>query len=438
MEVDKQRLGILLDGMIRMLSAKQRGPMGEIMETLSEELGVTPAAIHKWRRGTFIPRLDAVTQLVQVGVQEAGMDRTWADEVLSLTGHPDRSGLLTRLFPSAVALRSPRAPIHNLPHLPHQRLYGREYELASVYERLGDQRQWIIPIAGMGGIGKTSLALEAAWQLVSDDGRMPARALAGDFDAVMYASASRRILDTRGATGRPLIALQRLDDLCAMIPETLALTSPAAIPSVNLAANLPADPLEERVRMVIRALRNAGRVLLIIDGLDALADDEMRTVLTFLRDVPANTKAIVTARFHEDLPWPIQLGALDSAALEKVLGDECAARLEPAGRSLAEPERERLIDAAEGNPLAVKWYLWKMIVEHVSAEEATSRTADFNEPLLEFLGDAYAQRSPKFSRKSSNGSSSSLPGHSVPSVALRTRPPARQAGSALIGMRKDE
>lgn len=428
MGVDKQRLGTLLDEMIRTLSARQHAPMGDVMGRLSEHLGLKPDAVYKWRQGVFVPNADAVAYLVQVGVGEAGMNRAWAEEVVALARHPERSSLIAHLFPASLVPSSALDFIrHNLPHPQHHTLYGREHDLARVYEGLSpDSREGIVPITGPSGIGKTALALEVAWQLIRQEthtpGQTPGQTLAGMFDAAIYASASRRLLDSRGIARRPAVGLQRLDDLYDIVPEMLA---PLPLPG---SANHEAD----RGRLILRTLRQVGRVLLVIDDLDALDDDEMRDVLNFLRDLPSNCKALVTARFHEDLPWPIQLRALDSTSLEKVLGDECAARLEPLGRSLTDSQRRRLIEAAAGNPLALKWFLWKMILLNVDAEEATRGDGDFNQPLRDFLDDPYAHRVPTLLRKGS------ISGQPAASVARGPRSPARQTRPALVGGRKEE
>lgn len=379
MRADKQQLSALLDGMIRMLSSEQHRQMGETMEKLSQELGVTQAAVYKWRQGVFAPGLDAIHRLVRVGVTEAGMNREWAEEVLTLTHHPQQAALLAELFPLPSA-RPASQVRYGLPNRPFQMLYGRERELAAIFERLtSSSRHWIIPITGPGGVGKTALALEVAWRLVESADHQ----IAGAFDAVIYASASRYVIDAHGVAARPAPTLRSLDDLILAIPDALEGDPSFAVTPAPRSRS-------ERVRAAMRALRRVGRALVIVDDLDALEDDDMRAVLHFLRDLPSPTKSLVTARFHEDLPYPLQVASLEREALESVLEDECDAHLV----SLDESARTQLLAAADGNPLTIQWLVWQIARHKPNIDLAVQLDVELNRPLHMFLEGAH--RHPSF------------------------------------------
>ena len=68
------------------------------------------------------------------------------------------------LSPPVIASTLP----HNLPR-PHLPLFGREMELAKLNETLLDPEYPLISVVGIGGIGKTSLALAAGRQLISGE-----------------------------------------------------------------------------------------------------------------------------------------------------------------------------------------------------------------------------------------------------------------------------
>jgi predicted ATPase/class 3 adenylate cyclase len=67
------------------------------------------------------------------------------------------------------ALRSPDSQLngagetHNLP-LPLTTFYGRDAELATLSRELGDHR--LVTLVGLGGVGKTRMAVETGWQLL--------------------------------------------------------------------------------------------------------------------------------------------------------------------------------------------------------------------------------------------------------------------------------
>jgi LuxR family glucitol operon transcriptional activator len=372
MGVDRQRLGTLLDGMIRMLAARQHRPMGEVMQQLGGQLGVKPDAIYKWRQGTFLPSDGALQRLVQVGVTEAGMDRAWADEVFALTNHPDRAAILARLIPPLNQQLAPRVR-YNLPNRPVIELRGRDDEVARIFERLSpDSRHWLIALIGPGGIGKSALALAVAWAFA--EGAAPD--LAGRFDAVIWASAQPKVLDAWGAADRPGTVLRGVDDLYATLVDVVGDGGAGESP----AAGLPHERAE-RGRAAARGLRRAGRVLLIVDELDALDDDEQRRVLSFLRELPAPTKAIVTARFHEDLPYPMTLDPLAPAALVVLVDKEAEARQVP----LSSAECGRIAAAAYGNPLAAQWILAQVVVHARDLADVTRPEAEYHDPLYHYL-----------------------------------------------------
>src|ERR1700682_2741023 len=95
--------------------------------------------------------------------------------------------------------------------MPSSRLIGRERDLARIRDLLRQEHVRLLTLSGMGGIGKTKLALEAAWQAQDD---LPDGArfvdLAQCRDASGVESAISSAIDIR-TTGRrpPVDALKR-------------------------------------------------------------------------------------------------------------------------------------------------------------------------------------------------------------------------------------
>jgi predicted ATPase/DNA-binding SARP family transcriptional activator len=122
-----------------------------------------------------------------------------ADE-LGLEPTAETTGLYERIQKDELALRPPR---HNLPLL-HTALLGRHEELRRVAELLATHR--LVTLCGAGGVGKTSLALQAAREALEDfpDGVffVPLAALA---DAELVTTAIAQALEVRDAAGQPLL-----------------------------------------------------------------------------------------------------------------------------------------------------------------------------------------------------------------------------------------
>ncbi len=147
----------------------------------------------------------------------------------------------------------------------------------------------MITIDGIGGIGKSALALEISLHFLRNYDSLPPD---HRFDAIVWTSAKRTVLRAdRGIVSRRQ-AFQTLDDICKTIAITLRIEEPVR-----------SQP-EERVELICRELTRQ-RTLLIIDNLETV-DDEF--VMEFLQDLlPAPTKAIVTTRHRIDVAYPIRL-----------------------------------------------------------------------------------------------------------------------------------
>lgn len=184
--------------------------------------------------------------------------------------------------------------IHNLPPRPSHVLLNREQELSHIYRDLASSsRHYVVPIEGRPGVGKTSLALAAAWHYVDQADMLPP---ADRFDAVVWIKKSSPTIDE--ATGQPVYqgAVQdTMDTLSGLMRE-----NEIEIPTEG-------DP-REKFEAMLKSLGD--RVLLVYDNyLDYKTDHDDWELVPFLRDLPRGTKAIVTTRFHENLPSPIQLKA---------------------------------------------------------------------------------------------------------------------------------
>jgi predicted ATPase len=137
---------------------------------------------------------------------------------------------------------------HNLP-APLTPLAGRQVELQRIAQRLGDTGCRLVTLTGPGGVGKTRLALEAAWLVLRD----PA-------------------LRTRFTDGCCLVELAEV-----RTAEQLAGALAAALP-------LDFDPARELVGQLIAALRTSRR-LLVLDNLEHLTA-ELGLIIRLLEGAP--------------------------------------------------------------------------------------------------------------------------------------------------------
>ena len=155
---------------VRKIEADELRPSREMAEALAEALGVSPA-----ERATFV---------------RFARDRA-ADDGLALPAPP------TSLAPAP--------PRSTLP-TPPTPLIGRQAELAAATALLSRADTRLVTLTGVGGTGKTRLALEVAAHLVDDfAGGVYLVNLAPLSDAAHVAPTIARTLDVRERPGQPLL-----------------------------------------------------------------------------------------------------------------------------------------------------------------------------------------------------------------------------------------
>ncbi len=138
-----------------------------LLRCIAEELWSLPGA-HEIREAYSIQfqELTAEAQREQVALARQQLQATTqmsADlrqALLQLIALVEQK-VLTAPAPVAI-LRSPR-PYHNLPQPTYTQFVGRDEELAWLRQRLSPaDRAWQIAITGIGGVGKSALALAIA------------------------------------------------------------------------------------------------------------------------------------------------------------------------------------------------------------------------------------------------------------------------------------
>ncbi|HYE16355.1 MAG TPA: TIR domain-containing protein, partial [Pyrinomonadaceae bacterium] len=134
---------------------------------------------------------------------------------------------------------------NNLPRL--QPFFGREAELAQIREALDpENRTWGALIDGPGGMGKTSLAIRAAYDCKPDE-----------FKRIVFVSVKNRELDDDGVREMGVFVLPGFLEMLNELARELG------------RADILKAPEDERIRLLLDALRDE-RALLILDNLESL------------------------------------------------------------------------------------------------------------------------------------------------------------------------
>ena len=218
---------------------------------------------------------------------------------------------------------------NNLPRL--QPFFGRSDELARIREALDpDNRTWGALIDGPGGMGKTSLAVRAAYDCPP-----------GQFQRIIFISVKEREMDDDG--------VRRLTGV--LIPGFLEMLNELARELGQ--PDIPKAAEDQRIKLLLDALRPA-QALLILDNLESLPKSDRDQLFTFVKRLPQGCKAILTSRRRigsgsEELI----LEQLDQVAALATLAD--LARHNKLLAKTSEAERIALYTQTGGKPLLLRW-----------------------------------------------------------------------------------
>ena len=270
--------------------------------------------------------------------QQGAQDTPQAPLLLSLSKDQDRPYSWT-VIPKVY---------HNLPQPDYGRFVGREAELAKITRILQPyphSQHAVVTIDGIGGIGKSALALEIGQRYLRNYDTLPPESR---FDAIIWTSAKLTILTAEGIATRRQV-LRTLDDIYNAI-------------AVALQREDVTRARKEEQNEVVRNALTRQRTLLIVDNLETV-DDE--AVLDFLRELPAPTKAMVTTRHRLDVAYPVRLTGMPWEDAQLLIAQECEKkgvldeRL-PKSSRLRESDARRLFDRTGGVPLAIVWSIAQM------------------------------------------------------------------------------
>lgn len=245
---------------------------------------------------------------------------------------------------------------HNLQRPDYKQFIGREEYVEDILEKLR-QRFFVISIDGIGGVGKTALALEIAYRCLQSK----------LFDAIIWVSAKKKRLILTGIDDI-VPSLTSYENLINSILEVLGFST-----SIN-------KPLPEKEKKVDKLLRTA-KCLIIVDNLEAVEDER---IFEFLKNLPEPSKALITSRKR--------LGEVERVVRLKEMSFEEAKKLmlmdarDKRVDSLLDADEETLRDiynVTGGIPLAIRWVIGWISLGH-SISWVCEKVKKSDSPVLDF------------------------------------------------------
>lgn len=234
----------------------------------------------------------------------------------------------------------------NLPEPEYDEFIGREEDIALLRQLLSRrERLYLVSVQGMGGIGKTALAIAVCYQLQYAVGLMPE----DEYDYIVWTSAKPEDMTPSGPIRRPQ---SRIQNTFQSILTTIA-------DVMGLATVFTSASKDEQEDIVLDAMSKS-RVLVVIDSFEQLRKPVRDAIIAFFhRRLPYPSKLLITTRPQEAIS---QSEAVLLKGLQEEEGIALIIQLYGPNRdSLSSAERERLFHASSGNPLAIRWAVGRMV-----------------------------------------------------------------------------
>lgn len=337
----------------RMLTLRTN--IGVTQDGLAAMLGITRKAIGRWESGEMYPiaahlkallalalqqrvfaagqEEEAVRAFWHVAHQKVLLDETWLHKLLSQPATPQCEGAVKQHLDAGLhrATVTDCEPLVDWGEaLDVSSFYGRQEEIALLCRWIGEDRCRMVSVLGMGGMGKSALAITVMHQV------------ARHFEVVIW----RSLRDSPTCTALVETCLQVLD--------------PHARPAVS-------DTLEDRLHLLMELLR-ARRVLLVLDNLEMLLEEGTGTgrlragaqgyvrLLRHLGETRHQSCLLLTSREKLADLVPLEgnrspVRALRLAGLDVLASAQLLEEKEVVGFS---QDLERLVEVYQGNPLALK------------------------------------------------------------------------------------
>src|SRR5512138_836487 len=248
------------------------------------------------------------------------------------------------------------ATLANLPRRPY--FVGREEELKTILGSLQpNSRTFIIGIEGVGGVGKSALAIEVSHRCLEND----------LFEAVIWISAQESILTLHGI--EPVIPeAKTLSDILITIGTSLG------NPTIG---NLS---MQEQIRRAYNLLARQ-TTLLILDNFESLSKTEQREILDFLRRSPITLKVIITSRERVSEGQVIRLQGLSFEESNALLEWDAQQK----NIHLTEDQSKYLVNLTGGLPLALLWVQGQIAVLGYSVTQVLDKLSlDADIPILQY------------------------------------------------------
>lgn len=292
--------GKLIARLTHSLAKVKDWTLEETMSYIGDRTDKSSDMVYRWQQGRSLPKPEVIEVLAGVGFSDAELPREWGEDLLRTAYYPDTVNLINKLW-------GPKEPLRTIPHklvsLEHTRLIGRQNELKQLQELLSPRyAAHLITVDGIGGVGKTALTLEVAYQCLRASTGEQVVPHVPTFEAIIFVSAKQEYLTAQGILQSTQVH-RTLRKIFQEVTQTLE------------RLDIRQTPIQEQADLVREALGRQ-RTLLIVDNLETMEDKQ--EILSFLYELPPTVKAVVTTR-ERSMFAPIRLEQLSEEAAYELI-----------------------------------------------------------------------------------------------------------------------
>ena len=269
------------------------------MNYIGDQTHKSSDMVYRWQQGKSQPKPENIEILAQIAYMEAKLTRDWCEELLLATHYSNATNLLNKWWGPKELQVIP----NRLVRMEHTRLIGRETERKQLLDLLSPRYAApLITVDGIGGVGKTALVLDVAYQALHASIHAIVSPEIPTFDAIIFVTSKQQYLTPQG-----ILQQAQTDRTLRKIFQEVAKTLDRS--------DIPATPSYEQADLVSEIL-GLQQTLLIVDNLETMEDKQ--EILSFLYRLPPTVKVVVTTR-ERAMFAPIRLEQLAQEAAQVLI-----------------------------------------------------------------------------------------------------------------------
>ncbi|MBP3741432.1 MAG: hypothetical protein J6J00_00455 [Treponema sp.] len=222
---------------------------------------------------------------------------------------------------------------HNLPNADYDKFIGREKERNELKTALEHKRHFITALDGIGGVGKTAIALHCCEELLVANQQEP-------FEYIIWLSAK----NTRLQNGK-IIQLEQSFEHLGQLLDTILIV-------LGFNEYIQKNELKEKTNIVYELLEQT-KALLVLDNLETIKTDNLEPIWDFINNIPEPSKVLLTSReFPQSVPQTIRIENLSEKDSYSLI-DQFASEIN-ISQTYLQGIRTEVYNLSSGLPIVIK------------------------------------------------------------------------------------